>query len=34
MIQKFGGHAMAAGLTLDAEVLPVFRNVYFVPKLR
>nr|WP_154123890.1 single-stranded-DNA-specific exonuclease RecJ [Xylella fastidiosa] len=28
MIQKFGGHAMAAGLTLDAEVLPVFERVF------
>ncbi|HHW4680495.1 MAG TPA: single-stranded-DNA-specific exonuclease RecJ [Xylella taiwanensis] len=28
VIQKFGGHAMAAGLTLDGEALPAFERAF------
>ena len=28
LVEKFGGHAMAAGLTLDAALLPRFRDVF------
>jgi len=28
LVEKFGGHAMAAGLTLNAELLPEFRTAF------
>ena len=28
LVEKFGGHAMAAGLTLDAALLPEFRRIF------